>query len=105
MSENARMLAFTEKVNLPLFGDATRFILNAAEASCEPQLLWLLGKGRTIPPIGNLLLFAWLVRQVNPLMKTMRTKDAALFRALCLLQRSFARPGSHQLGGARPGQI
>ncbi len=62
----------------------------------KQQLLRLLGKGRTIPPIGNLLLFAWAIRQVNPLMKTMRTKDAALFRALCSLQKSFARPGSHQ---------
>ena len=35
MSENARMLAFTEKVNLPLFGDVTHFILNAADASHE----------------------------------------------------------------------
>lgn len=233
MSENARMLAFTEKVNLPLFGDVTHFILNAADASHEqisqlarrcvlfdpeqkpgsiqekysflylgelleryeercgmplqdlraialalgftnemltkemfvgsqkrdfvekikkqadkdiyltgalyllgedaatqetallemeytatedliftmsvfhgdspstfqhfkPQLLRLLREGCTIPVLGNLLLFAWFVRQVNPLMKTMRTKDAALFRALCSLQKSFARPGSHQ---------
>lgn len=35
MSENARMLAFTEKVNLPLFGDVTHFILEAAETSHE----------------------------------------------------------------------
>ena len=62
----------------------------------KPQLLRLLGKGHTIPPIGNLLLFGWVIRQVKSLVKTMWTNDAALFRALCSLQKSFVRPGSHQ---------
>ena len=35
MSENARILAFTEQVNLSLFGDVTHFILNATDASHE----------------------------------------------------------------------
>lgn len=61
----------------------------------KPQLLRLLGKGRTVPVIGNLLLFGWFIRETDPLVKTMRTKDAALFRALCTLQKSFVRPGFH----------
>lgn len=61
----------------------------------KPQLLRLLGKGRTIPVIGNLLLFGWFIRETDPLIKTLRTKDAALFRALCSLQKSFVRPGCH----------
>lgn len=61
----------------------------------KPQLLRLLGKGRTVPVIGNLLLFGWFIRETDPLVKTMRTKDAALFRALCSLQKSFVRPGYH----------
>lgn len=62
----------------------------------KPQLLRLLGKGRTVPVIGNLLLFGWFIREAGPLVKTLRTKDAALFRALCTLQKSFVRPGCHQ---------
>lgn len=62
----------------------------------KQQLLRLLGKGRTIPVIGNLLLFSWFIREAGPLIKTLRTKDAALFRALCSLQKSFVRPGCHQ---------
>mgnify|MGYP001123454196 CR=1 FL=1 len=62
----------------------------------KPQLLRLLGKGRTIPVIGNLLLFGWFIREADPLVKTLRTKDAALFRALCSLQKSFSGRGCHQ---------
>ena len=62
----------------------------------KPQLLRLLGKGRTIPVIGNLQLFGWFIREADPLVKTLRTKDAALFRALCSLQKSFVRPRCRQ---------
>lgn len=35
MSEKARLLALSGKVNLPLFGNVTHFILESAEASQE----------------------------------------------------------------------
>ncbi len=62
----------------------------------KPQLLRLVGKGRPMPILGNISMVRWFIRQIGPVIKAIRTKDVALFRALCSLQNSFVRPGSRQ---------
>lgn len=60
----------------------------------KPLLLHLLGKKRSIPVLGNMRLFIWLISRIQPLVKNIRTKDIALFRALCALPTSFVKPGN-----------
>jgi len=59
----------------------------------KPQLLHLLGKSRNIPIFGNMKLLVWLILRIQPLVKNIRTKDIALFRALCSLPISFVKQG------------
>lgn len=65
----------------------------------KPQLLELLAAKRNMPLLGNTDIFDWLIVHLQPLLKTIRTKDMALFRALCALPTSYVRPGSrpHEL--------
>ena len=65
-----------------------------AERALRPQLSVLLGSGRTVPAIGNMRLFAWLIAHAAPHVKTLRGKDTALFRAICALPASNVKPGS-----------
>lgn len=60
----------------------------------KPQLLELLTTKRNMPILGNTGILDWLIVQLQPLLKTVRAKDMALFRALCALPTSFVRPGS-----------
>ncbi len=69
-----------------------------AEQALRPQLNALLGAGRTLPVIGNMRLFDWLVSHALPHIKTMRGKDMALLRALCALPGSYVKPGSRPWG-------
>lgn len=57
----------------------------------KPLLLHLIGKKRSIPVMGNMRLFVWLISRIRPLVKSIRTKDVALFRALCALPKSFVK--------------
>ena len=59
----------------------------------KPLLLRFLGKERSIAVMGNMSLFVWLLSRVRPLLKDIRTKDMALFRALCALPGSFIKKG------------
>lgn len=59
----------------------------------KPVLLHLIGKKRSIPVLGNMMLFARLISWLRPLVKSIRTKDMALFRALCALPVSFVKTG------------
>lgn len=65
-----------------------------AERALRPQLSVLLGSGRTVPAIGNMRLFAWLIAHAAPHVKTLRGKDTALFRVICALPASNVKPGS-----------
>ena len=62
----------------------------------KPQLLHLLSDQRTISVLENTWLYNWLVTKLSPLLKRIRTKDMALFRALCSLPGSFVKAGSRQ---------
>lgn len=59
----------------------------------KPLLLHLIGKKRSIPVMGNMKLFVRLISRIHPLVKSIRTKDMALFRALCALPNSFVKEG------------
>ena len=65
----------------------------------KPLLLHLIGKKRSFPVMGNMRLFIWLIARIRPLVKSIRTKDMALFRALCALPQSFVKTGgrNHEL--------
>lgn len=56
-------------------------------------LLHLIGKRRSLPVLGNVMLFVRLITWLRPLVKSIRTKDMALFRALCALPVSFVKAG------------
>lgn len=58
----------------------------------KPQLLRLLGLKRTMPIIGNMTAWNWLITWLAPKLKVYRGKDMALFRALCALSTSFVKP-------------
>ena len=79
---------------MSLFPDAEESFLRF-----KPLLLHLIGKKRTIPVMGNMRLFVWLISRIRPLVKSIRTKDMALFRALCALPKSFVKTGdrNHEL--------
>lgn len=66
----------------------------AAFDRLKPQLLHLLGTGRTMPVLGNIWILNWLLTKLQPLLKMNRAKDMALFRTLCALPASFVKPGS-----------
>lgn len=57
----------------------------------KPQLLRLLGSARTMTVVGNRQLLAWIIAKLQPVVKSMRGKDIALFRALCALPTSFVK--------------
>lgn len=59
----------------------------------KPSLLRMLGSDRSIPLLGNMELFVWLIEWIRPLLKQYRAKDLALFRALCALPTSFVKEG------------
>lgn len=60
----------------------------------KPQLLRLLGSARTMTVVGNRQLLAWIIAKLQPVVKSMRGKDVAIFRALCALPVSFVKRGS-----------
>lgn len=64
----------------------------------KPQLTDLLGKGRTMPVMGNEKPLEWLTAQAAPVIKTLKGKDYALLRALCALSSSYVKPGSKHHG-------
>ena len=57
------------------------------------SLTALLGTGRTIPVLGNTGAFDWLIPKLQPLLKKAKTKDMAIFRALCALPCSHVKKG------------
>ena len=59
----------------------------------KPQLLNLIGKSRSIPVYGNMGIFAWLFKRFEALLKSCRSKDMALIRALAALPVSFVKAG------------
>ena len=74
---------------LSLFQDRERAFLHF-----RPQLLRLLGKERTMPMLGNMTAWNWLVTWLLPCLKAARGKDMALLRALCALPTSHVKAGS-----------
>lgn len=55
----------------------------------KPQLLRLLGRERTMPVLGNTTAYNWFVTWMMPNLKVCRSKDMALFRALCALPAAY----------------
>lgn len=82
-------LLFTMSV-LPDFAQAERVL--------RPQMSVLLGTGRTMPVIGNMRLFDWLITNAAPQVKALRGRDTALLRALCSLPTSYVKPESRPYG-------
>ena len=66
----------------------------------KPHLIRLLGAERSIPIDGNADIFCWLIRMLLRCsqIKTMRTKDMTLFRALMELATSFVKEGNRYHG-------
>lgn len=85
--------------------DRTEELIFAMSLFCDDEqvflhfkqpLLHLLGTGRNMPVLGNTRILNWLITRVQPVVKTIRTKDVALFRALCALPSSFVKEdGKH----------
>lgn len=69
-----------------------------AERALRPQMSVLLGTGRTMPVIGNMRLFDWLITNAAPHIKALRGKDTALLRALCALPTSYVKPEGRPYG-------
>lgn len=72
---------------LGLFQDHTRAFLHF-----KPQLLRPLGRERTVPILGNVTALNWFVTWMAPNLKACRSKDMALFRALCALPAAHVKP-------------
>lgn len=70
-----------------LFQDRERAFLRF-----KPQLLRLLGQERTIPVLGNATVYNWFIIWMAPALKACRSKDMALFRALCALPAAYVKP-------------
>jgi len=66
----------------------------------KPQLIRLLGADRSIAIDGNTDIYCWFIKMLlrSTQIKTMRTKDMALFRALMELPVSFVKEGSRHHG-------
>lgn len=58
------------------------------------QLLRFLSSERTLPVLGNMKMFAWLMEWLVPFIKRVKGKDAVLFRALSALPASFVKEES-----------
>lgn len=64
-----------------------------AFALLQAPLVALTGVDRTIPVLGNTGAFDWLIPKLQPLLKKVKTKDMAIFRALCALPCSYVKKG------------
>jgi len=66
----------------------------------KPQFIRLLSAERSLQIDGNVDIFCWLIKMLRrcPQIKTIRTKDMALFRALMELPVSFVKKGSRHHG-------
>lgn len=60
----------------------------------KPQLLRLLGSGRTVSVFQNAGLFIWLLKRSEDLIQESRKKDMRLFKALLQVRESFVKPDS-----------
>ncbi len=60
----------------------------------KSQVIRLLGHERNMPVLGNTLCINWLVIKLQPIVKSMRSKDLQLVRALCALPSAFFKDGS-----------
>lgn len=60
----------------------------------KPQLLHLLGNGRTMELYGNMQILSGLIRNIQPVIKAMRGNSLTLLRALCALPVSFVKEDS-----------
>lgn len=73
---------------LSLFQDRERAFLQF-----KPQLIRLLGRGRTMPVLGNASVLDWFTAWLIPHIKGIKGSDMALFRALCAMPASHIKPG------------
>lgn len=78
---------------MSLFSDAEQ-----ALAFFKPQFPHLLGKGRTLPVLGNMSIFQRMMAMLFPLKKQLKAKNMAVVRALLALPASFVREGSKPHG-------
>jgi len=64
-----------------------------------PVINILFGTGRTLDPLCNSGIYAWLIRQFYPMVDKRRKKDAAIMKAFCKLPTINAKPdnGVYQL--------
>lgn len=60
----------------------------------KAHLLVFLGKGRTMPVLGNTRALNWMIGRIQPLLKSSRAKDMLLFRSLYALPTSHVKAGS-----------
>ncbi len=57
----------------------------------KEELIYLLGKGRTISVIGNVKIYAWLIENLYPLICKSRKKDISLLKALINIPTGFQK--------------
>jgi len=60
----------------------------------KEQLSNLFGKDRTISPIGNMRVYAWLLKNIYPLISKNKKKDEILLRALTKISTGYQKEDS-----------
>ena len=57
----------------------------------KEELIYLIGKGKSISVIGNIGLYAWLIKTLYPLIYKSRKKDISLLKALINIPTGFQK--------------
>jgi len=75
---------------LSVFYDRLESIFNQKKT----EIIKLLGKEKTILPIGNIKIYAWIIRNLYPIINKSRKKDISLLKALINLPTGYQKEDS-----------
>ena len=57
----------------------------------KPQFFVFFGSERSISTLGNMQCFNWLITRLQPIIKSMRSKECGILRALCALPTAYIK--------------
>lgn len=62
-----------------------------ALSNYKSSILRLFGSERSISTLGNMQCFNWLITRLQPIIKSMRSKECGILRALCALPTAYIK--------------
>lgn len=68
--------------------------IKQAFSNYKSSILRLLGPERSISVLGNMQCFNWLITKLQPVIKSMRSKEFGILRAFCVLPTAYVKEGN-----------